>query len=156
MPTCSISVSGCSRTIRICNTGNLIPFAKRCFAGRAYAQLNMGDHQTAEKICRHLDEVLRQYATDLYGVRYLETLQKIIMANVHYKNQEYNKAIRAAETAMETAQKQDLKLLGLMNFSLLRKVYRLLEMDKQLFQAQQQIELIQRSTSFKQVAKMWE
>jgi hypothetical protein len=35
-------------------------------------------------------------------------------------------------------------------------VYRRLEMDKQLFQAQQQIELIQRSTSFKQVAKMWE
>jgi len=123
---------------------------------QAYAQLNMGNHQMAEKICRHLDEVLRQYAADLYGVRYLETLQKIILANVHYNNQEYNKAIRAAEIAVETAQKQDLKLLGLMNFSLLRKVYRRLEMDKQLFQAQQQIELIQRSTSFKQVAKMWE
>jgi hypothetical protein len=123
---------------------------------QAYAQLNMGNHQTAEKICRHVDEVLRQNAEDQYGMRHLEALQKIIMANVYYNGQEYNKAIRAAETAMETAQKQDLKLLGLMNFSLLRKIYQRLEMEKQLFQAQQQIELIQRSTSFKQVAKMWE
>jgi tetratricopeptide (TPR) repeat protein len=122
---------------------------------QAYAQLHMGNPQTAEKICRHVDEVLRKNAADLYSVRHLETLQKIIMANVYYNGHEYNKAIRAAETAMETAQKQDLKLLGLMNYSLLSKIYRQLEMEKQLFQTQQQIELIQKSTSFKQVARMW-
>ncbi len=102
-----------------------------------------------------MDQVLRKNAAELYSVRHLEALQKIILANVYYNGQEYNKAIRAAEAAMDTAQKQDLKLLALMNFSLLSKIYRQLQMDKQLFQAQQQVELIQKSTSFKQAARLW-
>lgn len=130
-------------------------FRQALLCWQAYAQLRQGNHSTAEKIGRHVDEVLRKNACDQYGVRHLETLQKIIMANIYYEAKEYNKAIRAAETAMEMAQKQDLKLLGLMNFSLLHKIYRQLDMEKQLFQARQQMELIQRSTSFKQAARIW-
>lgn len=123
---------------------------------QAYAQLNMGDTRTAEKICRHLDQVLKRNAGDLFSVRNLEILQKIVLGQVHYNNHDYNKAIRAAESATEIAQKQDIKLLGLLNFSLLTKIYQQLQMEKQLFQAQQQMELIRKSTSFKQVGKLWQ
>jgi hypothetical protein len=60
-----------------------------------------------------------------------------------------------AEGAMEIALKQDMKLLALLNFSLLRRLYKQLQMEKQLDQAQQQVELFRKSTSFKQTARLW-
>jgi len=122
---------------------------------QAYAQLQLGHPDTASKICRHLDTVLSKSATDHYCMRHVETLQKIIMAQVYDNRQEYSKALRVAEGAMEIALKQDLKLLALLNFSLLRRIYKQLQLEKQLDQAQQQVELLHKSTSFKQTARLW-
>ncbi|WP_217604719.1 hypothetical protein [Chitinophaga sp. GbtcB8] len=122
---------------------------------QAYAQLQLGHPDTASRICRHVDIVLSKNATDRYCIRHVETLQKIIMAHVYNNRQEYNKALRATEGAMEIALKQDMKLLALLNFSLLRKIYKQLQLEKQLDQAQQQVELFHKSTSFKQTARLW-
>lgn len=121
---------------------------------QASAHVGMGNTQVAERIIRHADQVLKRYAVDFFNGRHLETLQKIIHAHIYYTEKEYNKAVRIAEYAMETAQKQDYKLLALMNFSLLHRIYTQLRMDKQQDSALQQIDLIRKSTSFKQVSKL--
>jgi hypothetical protein len=73
-----------------------------------------------------------------------------LYAGVYFNEHEFNKAIRTAETAVENAQKLDFKVLALMNFGLLNKIYKQLQMDKQKNDTVQQIELIRKSTSFKQ------
>lgn len=122
---------------------------------QAYALQQLGQTADAARICRHLELVQRKNAMEQYSAPPLETLQKIITARVYYDKKEYNKALRAAENAMETSQKQDLKLLMLMNIPGLHKIYQQLQMEKQLFQLRQQLELIQKSTSFKQTARLW-
>lgn len=119
-----------------------------CWQAQAY--LGLGNAPSAERICRHTDQVFKKYATDHFSGRYLESMQKMLHAGVYFNGQEYNKAIRTAETAVESAQKMDLKIVALMNFGLLHRIYHHLKMEKQENDILQQIELIRKSTSFKQ------
>ena len=118
---------------------------------QAYAYLCLGQPASAERICRHTEQVFKTYSVDFVGGKYLENTHKILCAEVYFSENEYNKAIRTAENAVENAQKLDFKILALMNFSLLNKIYQQLDMSKQQNDTLQQIELIRKSTSFKQV-----
>ncbi|MCW3462618.1 hypothetical protein [Chitinophaga nivalis] len=117
---------------------------------QAQAFLGLGNTKSAERICRHTDQILKKYSSDYFGGKYLESLQKMLYASVYFNEHEFNKAIRIAETAVEAAQKLDFKILALMNFGLLQKIYQQLQMEKQKNDTLQQIELIRKSTSFKQ------
>ncbi|WP_143309628.1 NACHT domain-containing protein [Chitinophaga vietnamensis] len=117
---------------------------------QAHAHLGLGDVAAAERLCRHTDQVLKKYSSDYFSGKYLEAYQKLLHANVYSKGQEYNKAIRLAENGVEIAQKLDFKVLALMNYGLLNRMYLQLKMERQQHDAQQQIELIRKSTSFKQ------
>jgi hypothetical protein len=110
----------------------------------------LGQTASAARICRHTDQVIKKYSADYFGGKYLESVQKLLYAGVYFNEHEFNKAIRTAETAVENAQKLDFKVLALMNFGLLNKIYQQLQMDKQKNDTVQQIELIRKSTSFKQ------
>ncbi|MET6999514.1 NACHT domain-containing protein [Chitinophaga defluvii] len=126
------------------------PFRLMLLCWQAQAHLGLGNTQAAERICKHAEQILKRYASDYFSGKYLESLQKMIYARVYYNEKEFNKAIRTAETAVEVAQKLDFKLLALMNFGLLNKIYQQLHMEKQKHDTLQQIELIRKSTSFKQ------
>ncbi|MGO4289300.1 hypothetical protein [Chitinophaga sp. RAB17] len=119
-----------------------------CWQAQAY--LGLGQTASAARICRHTDQVIKKYSADYFGGKYLESVQKLLYAGVYFNEHEFNKAIRTAETAVENAQKLDFKVLALMNFGLLNKIYQQLQMDKQKNDTVQQIELIRKSTSFKQ------
>ncbi|NSL89207.1 NACHT domain-containing protein [Chitinophaga solisilvae] len=117
---------------------------------QAQGHLGLGNIKSAERICRHADQVLKKYSSDYFSGKYLESFQKLLSATVYFNEHEFHKAIRTAETAIESAQKLDMKILSLMNFGLLNKIYQELNMDKQQNDTLQQIELIRNSTSFKQ------
>jgi len=117
---------------------------------QAHAYLNLGQTAPAERICRHTEQVFKTYSSDFVGGKYLESIQKMLCAGIYFNEHEFNKAIRTAESAVENAQKQDFKVLALMNFGLLNKIYQQLDMDKQQHDTMHQIELIRKSTSFKQ------
>nr|WP_295868463.1 hypothetical protein [uncultured Chitinophaga sp.] len=117
---------------------------------QAQGHLGMGNVKSAERICRHADHVIKKYSSDYFSGKHLESFQKLLHATVYYNEHEFHKAIRVAEIAIEHAQKLDLKVLALMNYALLKNIYRDLNMDKQITDTQQQIELIRNSTSFKQ------
>ncbi|WP_212001226.1 hypothetical protein [Chitinophaga sp. HK235] len=117
---------------------------------QAQGHLGLGNIKSAERICRHADQIIKKYSSDYFSGKFLESFQKLLHATVYYNEHEFHKAIRTAEIAIESAQKLDMKVLALMNFALLKNIYRDLNMDKQITDTQQQIELIRNSTSFKQ------
>ncbi len=126
------------------------PFRLMMLCWKAQAHLGVGDLPSARRICQHVEKVLKQYSSDFFNGRHLETLQKIIMADIYYRENEFNKAIRASEAAMDMAQKLDFKIFALLNYGVLNRIYQHLQMDKQKKDALQKIELIRESTSFKQ------
>ncbi|HVI46739.1 MAG TPA: hypothetical protein VM802_17805 [Chitinophaga sp.] len=117
---------------------------------QAHAHLSLGNTKVAERICRHADQVIKTYSSDYFGGKYLESFHKLLHATVYINEQEFHKAIRTAENAVENAQKLDFKILAIMNFNLLCKIYSELKMDKQYYETIQQMEQIRKSTSFKQ------
>ncbi|CAL1521293.1 hypothetical protein [Chitinophaga sp. MM2321] len=117
---------------------------------QAHAYLGLGNIKSAERLCAHIDKVMKKYSSDYFSGKYLEAFYKLLHATVYFSEHEFHKAIRTAETAVENAQKLDFKVLALMNFGLLKKIYKELNMDKQQCDTMQQIELIRKSTSFKQ------
>lgn len=116
---------------------------------QAYAHLGLNNLPMASKICLHTEKLIRNYSFDFTNGRHIEVLQKLIMAEVYYEENELNRAIRTAETAIEISQKMDFKLLLLTGYKLLGKMYPQARFEKQYNQAQQQITLINKSTSFK-------
>lgn len=126
------------------------PFRLMMLCWKAQAHLALDDVESAKRINRHVDYILKHYSHDFFNGRHLETLQKIIAAEIWFRENECNKAIKAAESAMETAQKLDFKIFALLNFGVLNRIYRHLQMDKQRNEAQQKIELIRDSTTFTQ------
>ncbi|MRG46729.1 hypothetical protein GFS24_16535 [Chitinophaga sp. SYP-B3965] len=126
------------------------PFRLMMLCWKAQAHLDTGDIASAKRINIHVERILKYYATDFFNGRHLETLQKIIAAGIYYKENDFNKAIRAAESAMDTAQKLDFKIFALLNYGVLNRIYQHLQMDKQKKDALQKIESIRESTSFKQ------
>lgn len=127
------------------------PFRLMMLCWKAQAHLGAGDTEAARRISRHVENVLQHYSTDFLNGRHLETLQKIIAAEIHYRDKAYNKAIRAAESAMETAQKLNFKIFALLNYGILNRIYHHLHMDKQKDEAMQQMESIRESTTFKKM-----
>ncbi|AWO01328.1 hypothetical protein DLD77_06310 [Chitinophaga alhagiae] len=126
------------------------PFRLMMLCWKAQAHLALNDINTAKRINRHVDIVLKHFSTDFFNGRHLETLQKIIAADIYARENEYNKAVRAGEYAMETALKLDFKIFVLLNFGVLNRIYHHLQMDKQRKEAQQKIEMIRDSTTFAQ------
>lgn len=126
------------------------PFRLMMLCWKAQAHLALNDIAAAKRINAHVDKVLKHYSSDFFNGRHLETLQKIIAAEIWFRENEFNKAIRAAESAMETAQKLDFKIFALLNYGVLNRIYHHLQMDKQLKEALQKIELIRGSTTFTQ------
>jgi hypothetical protein len=122
---------------------------------QAYAHIGMGNFAAASKIVKHAELLIRKYSFDFLNGRHLEVLQKLIQAHIYFHENELNKAIRTAETAIDISQKMDFKLFILMGYQLLSKIYPQLRLDKPQNQSQQQITLINKSTSFRQVNKLW-
>jgi len=116
---------------------------------QALACLGLDNLAPANKICQHADKLLKAYPFDFTSGRHIEVLQKMILAEIYFKEKELNRAIRIAEAAVEISQKMDLKLLLLTGFRQLSKMYSQVRFDKQYNQAQQQMSLINKSTSFK-------
>lgn len=127
------------------------PFRLLMLCWKAQGHLGMNDMAAAKRISAHVEKVLRHYSTDFFNGRHLDTLQKIIAAEIWYREKEFNKAIRAAEAAMEQAQKLDFKLFALLNYSVLNRIYHHLQMDKQQSDTKAKMVLIRQSTSFKQL-----
>jgi len=121
---------------------------------QAYAYLGLGNLKQASKICLHTEKLMRSYTFDFTNGRHIEVLQKLIQSEIYFKENELNRAIRTAETAIEISQKMDFKLLMLIGFKLLSKMYSQVRFEKQYNQAQQQISLINKSTSFKHFDKL--
>lgn len=121
---------------------------------QALAYLGQDNLPLANKICQHTDKLTRAYPFDITGGRHIEVLQKLILAEVLFKEEELNRAIRTAESAIDVSQKLDFKLLLLTGFKLLSKMYSQVRFDKQYNQAQQQMALINKSTSFKHFDKL--
>jgi hypothetical protein len=126
------------------------PFRLMMLCWKAQAYLALDNIASARRINKHVDYVLKHYSYEFFNGRHLETLQKIIAAEIWFRENECNKAIKAAESAMETAHKLDFKIFSLLNFSVLNRIYRHLQMDKQRKEAMQKIELIRGSTTFTQ------
>ncbi len=124
------------------------PFRLMMLCWKAQAHLSTGDIHAARRISCHVDSVLKHYPAEFYNGKHLETLQKIIAAQIHLHDQEFNKAIRAAESAMEMAHKLDFKIFALLNYSILDRIYHHLKMDKQKKDAQQKMIVIRQSTTF--------
>jgi tetratricopeptide (TPR) repeat protein len=121
---------------------------------QAMAYLSQNNFPMANKICQHTEKLMRTYSFDFTSGKHIEVLQKMILAEVHFKEKELNRAIRTAEAAIEICQKMDFKLLLLTGFKLLSKMYSQVRFDKQYNQAQQQMTLINKSTSFKHFDKL--
>ncbi|RPE13395.1 hypothetical protein EGT74_07680 [Chitinophaga lutea] len=126
------------------------PFRLMMLCWKAQAHLALNDVAAAKRINLHVDKVLKHYSSDFFNGRHLETLQKIISAEIWFRENECNKAIRAAESAMETAQKLDFKIFSLLNFGVLNRIYHHLQMDKQQKEAMHKVEIIRGSTTFTQ------
>jgi hypothetical protein len=122
---------------------------------QAFAHMGQGNFVAATRISRHTDLLIRKYSFDFLNGRHLEVLQKLIQAHIYYHENELNKAIRTTEMAIDIAQKLDFKLFILMGYQLLNKIYPLLKLDKPQNQSQLQITLINKSTSFRQLNKLW-
>lgn len=122
---------------------------------QAYAHMGMGNFAAASKIVRHAECLIRKYSFDFLNGRHLEVLQKLIQAHIYFHEKELNKAIRTAEAAIDISQKMDFKLFILMGYQLLSKIYPQLRLDKPQNQSKQQITLINKSTSFRQINKLW-
>jgi hypothetical protein len=121
---------------------------------QAMAYLGQDNLAMTNRICQHTDKLLKAYSFDFTGGKHIEVLQKMILAEVYFKEKELNRAIRTAEAAIEISQKMDFKLLLLTGFKLLSKMYSQVRFDKQYNQAQQQMTLINKSTSFKHFDKL--
>ncbi|SDF17455.1 NACHT domain-containing protein [Chitinophaga filiformis] len=121
---------------------------------QALAHLGLDNLPLANKICQHTDKLMKTYSFDFTSGRHIEVLQKMILAEVYFKEKELNRAIRTAEAAVEISQKMDFKLLLLTGFKLLGKMYSQVRFDKQYNQTQQQMTLINKSTSFKHFDKV--
>jgi hypothetical protein len=121
---------------------------------QAYAYLHHDNVAQARKICQHTEKLIKTYSFDFVNGRHIEVLQKMILAEVYLREGELNKSIRTAEAAIEISQKMDFKLLLLIGYQLLSKIYPQLRFEKQYYQAQQQISLINKSTSFKHIDKL--
>ncbi|MBV7528513.1 NACHT domain-containing NTPase [Chitinophaga sp. sic0106] len=151
--------------------GNLLQFTKLVFAAhpsllrrktdsfrlqilcwQTHALARMGDMRTAERVCRHTDIIIRNYASDYFSSKYVESLQKMISADYYYKEQDLMRAMRTAENAVETAQKLDFKILALRNLTLLKSLYAKLNMSGKMEDTQTQIDTIKANTSFKHEA----
>ncbi|MGX5817947.1 hypothetical protein ACWKWU_07110 [Chitinophaga lutea] len=126
------------------------PFRLMMLCWKAQAHLALDNVPAARRLNLHVERVLKHYSADFFNGRHLETLQKIVAAEIWFREQEFNKAVRAAEMAMENAQKLDFKMFTLLNFGVLSRIYRHLQMDKPLKDARQKVELIRDSTTFRQ------
>ncbi|ATL46401.1 hypothetical protein COR50_03990 [Chitinophaga caeni] len=115
----------------------------------AQAHLRVGNTKEGKRIHEHIDRVLKLNLADQFSTKHVQTLQKIIGAEICYQNGDYNRAIKLAESAMEMAQKLDFKLFALINYTILNKVYQDLNMEHQTELAMQQVALIQKNTTFK-------
>jgi hypothetical protein len=131
---------------------NSLRLALLCWQALAY--LGLDNLALANKICQHTDKLVKTYSFDFTSGKHIEVLQKMILAEVYFKEKELNRAIRIAEAAVETSQKMDFKLLLLAGYKLLSKMYSQVRFDKQYNQAQQQMSLINKSTSFKHFDKV--
>lgn len=127
------------------------PFRLMLLCWKAQAHLGVNDMASAKRICAHIERVLRHYSTDFFNGRHLEALQKIIAAEIWYREKEFNKAIRAAESAMDIVQRLEFKIFALLNYGVLNRIYQHLQMDKQKNDAKRNIIIICEGTSFKQV-----
>lgn len=127
------------------------PFRLMLLCWKAQAHLGVNDVAAAKRISTHIELVLRHYSTDFFSGRHLEALQKIIAAEIWYREKELNKAIRAAESAMDIVQRLDFKLFALLNYGVLNRIYHHLQMDKQQKDAKRNIIIICEGTTFKQV-----
>lgn len=116
---------------------------------QAFTHLHLNNIKDAGKICSHMEKLIHSYSFEFTNVRYFEVFQKLILANIHFQEREYTKAIRSAENAIDLSQKMDLKLLMLLGYKLLSKIYPELNFEKQYNQIQQQISLVTKGTSFK-------
>ncbi|PUZ28726.1 hypothetical protein DCC81_04370 [Chitinophaga parva] len=125
------------------------PFRVLVLCRQAEACLNLGDISGAERLCRHAEQVVKQYPTEFIYSRYPEMLQKVMQGAVLYAKKEYPRSLRQAEQAMEHLHKLDFKTLAIANYHLLDKLYHHLKMGHQQYEVQQQLELIRKSTSFK-------
>ncbi|WP_346316826.1 hypothetical protein [Chitinophaga sp. YIM B06452] len=132
------------------------PFRLMLLCWKAQAHISTGDIPAAARISQHVESVLKFYSSDFFNGRHLDTLQKIIAAQIYYQEKEFNKAIRAAESAMDTAQKLDFKIFALLNYGVLNRIYHHLQMEKQKKDALHKMELIRESTSFKQTLPAFE
>ncbi|HEY0273820.1 MAG TPA: hypothetical protein VGC22_11585 [Chitinophaga sp.] len=126
------------------------PFRLSVICRQAEACLNTGNMAAAERLSQHVSLVLKQYHTQYFIGRYTEMLQKVIQASIFFHKKEYSKSLRLAEHAMECLHKLDFKILAVMNYQLLSKLYKHLQMEKQFRDIQQQMELVRKNTSFKQ------
>ncbi|WP_126245857.1 NACHT domain-containing protein [Chitinophaga rhizosphaerae] len=124
------------------------PFRLMMLCWKAQAHIHTGDVDSARRLSCHVERILKHYPAEFYNGKHIETLQKIIAAQIHLHDQEFNKAIRAAESAMDTAQKLDFKIFALLNYSILDRIYHQLQMDKQKKDAQQKMIVIRQSTTF--------
>ncbi|SFD31328.1 hypothetical protein SAMN05518672_1011577 [Chitinophaga sp. CF118] len=122
---------------------------------QAYAHMEQGNFAAAKKISAHAELLIRKYSFDFLNGRHLEVLQKLIQAHIYFHENELNKAIRITEIAIDISQKMDFKLFILMGYQLLSKIYPLLRLEKLQNQSQQQITLINKSTSFRQINNLW-
>jgi tetratricopeptide (TPR) repeat protein len=122
---------------------------------QAYAHMGLGNYAAASRISKHAELLIRKYSFDFLNGRHIEVLQKLIQAHLYFHEKELNKAIRTAEAAIDISQKMDFKLFILMGYQLLNKIYPQLRMEKPQNQSQQQITLINKSTSFRQINKLW-
>ncbi|MGN6510765.1 MAG: hypothetical protein ACTHLD_14975, partial [Chitinophaga sp.] len=126
------------------------PFHLMILCWKAQAHISTGDIQSAKRINRHVENVLKHYSSEFFNGRHIDTLQKTIAAQIHYHEQEFTKAIRLAETVMDIAQRLDFKIFVLLNSGVLSRIYHQLQMEKQKKDAMSKMVLIRDSTSFKQ------
>lgn len=110
----------------------------------------------ATRIVRHLEVLIKRYPFEFTGNRLAEQLQRLLQANIYLKENELNKAMRTAESVLEMAQKADFKLLMIACYQLLEKLYALLHLEKPPHNVQHQADLLAKSTSFRQLIKLWE
>jgi hypothetical protein len=122
---------------------------------QAFACMEQGELPAAMRIVKHLDTVIRQYSFDFTGNRFLEVMQRLLQAYIYFSENELNKAMRTAEAVIDTAHKLDFKLIMMICYQLLDKIYPVLKFDKHQQQMRNHADLIIRSTSFKQINKFW-
>ncbi|RAJ01677.1 hypothetical protein LX64_03895 [Chitinophaga skermanii] len=127
------------------------PFRLMLLCWEAQSHIRVGELKEAKRLSEHIDKVLKQYSTDFLNGKHLDTLQKIIAAEISFYEKDYSRAIRLAESAMEMAHKLDFKMFALLNYNVLNKIYRQLQMEPQKLEAIHKVEMIRKSTTFKQV-----